>query len=333
MRCSFNGATVARANANNLYNAGSNPGCRYEGHLRSSAPTWTIGLDYRPVDSLLLYAKVSRGYKAGGFNAFAVNEKFSQFGPEFVTDWEAGFKSDFRVGGRPVRLNVNGFNMDYDKIQRGLPDYNPITRQSGAATLSEASARIRGVEIEATVKPLDILELGGNYSHIDARYKSFTYAAPQPVWDCGSNPGNSFRRTTSPDLSCIPLQYMSPHIFSVYGRLSVPTAASFGDVSLFASYAWTDARHQSGAALQNFPGSTVTWEPGSDLAAYGLLNVSLDWKQALGMPIDVSLFGTNLTNKDYTISNSGVYNSIGSQGQIFGEPRMYGLRLRYSFGN
>lgn len=332
VRCLFNGAVVSRANAGNMFNAATNPGCRYEGNLKSSSPNWTIGLDYRPVDNLLLYAKVSRGYKAGGFNAFAVNERFATFQPEYVTDWEAGFKSDFRIAGRSVRLNVNGFNMDYDSIQRGLADYNPITAQNGAATLSEASARIRGVEIEATVKPIDILELGGNYSHIDAKYKSFTYAAPQPVWDCGSNPGNNFRRTTSPDLSCIPLQYMSPNIFSVYGRLSIPTAGSFGDVSLFASYAWTDARHQSGPALEYFPGSTVTWEPGSDLAAYGLLNVSLDWKKALGSDLDVSLFGTNLTNKVYQINNSGVFNSVGTQSQIFGEPRMYGLRLRYSFG-
>ena len=29
------------------------------------------------------------------------------------------------------------------------------------------------------------------------------------------------------------MQYLSPNIFSVYGRLSVPTADSFGKVSLF----------------------------------------------------------------------------------------------------
>ena len=37
--------------------------------------------------------------------------------------------------------------------------------------------------------------------------------------------------------------------------------------------------------------------------------------------------------KVYAISNSGVYNQVGSQAQIFGEPRMYGMRLRYNFGN
>ncbi|MDE2597354.1 MAG: TonB-dependent receptor plug domain-containing protein, partial [Sphingomonadales bacterium] len=125
--CSFNATTgVARANAGNLFNAAT-PGCRFNGRLRSSAPNWTLGLDYRPVDNVLLYAKVTKGYKAGGFNGFAVQivapTDYSSFGPEYVTDWEAGFKSDFRIAGRPVRLNVNGFNMDYKNIQRGLPDY------------------------------------------------------------------------------------------------------------------------------------------------------------------------------------------------------------------
>ena len=333
VRCLFDGVTVGRINANNMVSAGADRGCRYEGHLKSKAPNWTIGLDYRPIDNLLLYAKVTRGYKAGGFNAYAVNAQYAQFGPEFVTDWEAGFKSDFKIGGRPVRLNVNGFNMDYSKIQRGLADFNPLTNQSGAATLSAASARIKGVEIEAMFKPFDVLEIGGNYSHTDAKYKTFTYKSATAVWDCHSTAANGYLKTTTPDLSCIPLQYMAPNIFSVYGRLSIPSGENVGDISLFVSYSWTDHRHQSGPALEKFTDGSATWEPGSDLAAFGLLSTSLDWKKVLGTGLDVSVFGTNILNKKYILSNSGVYNAIGSQGQIFGEPRMYGIRLRYNFGN
>ncbi|WP_240334315.1 TonB-dependent receptor [Sphingobium estronivorans] len=332
VRCSFNGVSVARANLANPIDAAT-PGCRYEGHLRSSAPNWTIGLDYRPINNLMIYGKVSRGYKAGGFNAYAVNLEFTQFGPEYVTDWEAGFKSDFRIAGRPVRLNVNGFNMDYNHIQRGLADFNPTTNQTGAATLSTAKAVIRGVEVETMFKPIDALEIGGNYSHTDAHYKSFSYNAPQPVFDCNSTASNNFARTTTPDLRCIPLQYLAPDIFSVYGRLTLPTPDNIGKVSLFMSYSWTSSRQQAGNQLDKFPGTNVTWEPGSKLPSFGLLSASLDWKKALGTDLDVSVFGTNLLNKAYFMSNSGVYNQVASQSQIFGEPRMYGLRLRYNFGS
>ena len=99
------------------------------------------------------------------------------------------------------------------------------------------------------------------------------------------------------------------------------------------SYSWSDKRHQSGPALEYFPNTNLVWEPGSDLGSYGLLSASLDWKQAMGTGLDVSLFGTNLLNTKYAMSNSGVYNSVGAQSMIFGEPRMYGIRLRYNFGN
>ena len=161
---------------------------------------------------------------------------------------------------------------------------------------------------------------------------SFTFTAPaqSPVRDCSSDSLTDV--TTKPNLTCIPLQFLAKNIFSVYGRVSVPIAESAGDLSLFVNYAWTGRRHQAGDALPYFPGTTTVWEPGSSLASYGLLNASIDWKNALGSNLDVSVFGTNLTNKVFILSNSGVYNSIGSQGQIFNEPRMYGLRLKYAFG-
>jgi iron complex outermembrane receptor protein len=290
-----------------------------------------VGIDYRPISNVLLYGKVTKGYKAGGFNGFAVHIEYATFSPEYVTDWEAGFKSDFKVAGRPVRLNVNGFNMDYKNIQRALPDFNSTTGKTGAVTLSAASAVIRGVEVEAMFKPIDILEIGGNYSHIDSHYKSFTYDSATPVWDCGATSMAS-PKTTKPDLSCLPLQYLSPNIFSVYGRLSVPTADSFGKVSLFVSYAWSDKQETAPGSLQEFKGTTNAWEPGVRLPSYGLLSASLDWKNVLGTNLDASIFGTNLTNKQYVISNTGVFNAVGSQGNIFGEPRMYGMRLKYNFG-
>ena len=155
--------------------------------------------------------------------------------------------------------------------------------------------------------------------------------------DCGSNLSNNYRTTLKPDLKCLPLQYLAPNIFSVFGRLSLPTPESVGDVSLFVSYAWTDNQETAPGALLEYPRPNATdpvkiWEPGVRMPSYGLMNISLDWKKALGSALDVSLFATNVFNEEYAISNTGVYNSAGAQSQIFGEPRMYGLRLRYNFG-
>lgn len=329
--CSFNGARPLRVNANNLV-TDAVPGCGYESTLKSSSPNWTLGVDYRPINNLLLYGKVTRGYKAGGFNQFAVFLDYATFNPEYVTDWEFGFKSDFKIAGRPVRLNVNGFNMDYTNIQRSVPDFNPATGKSGAIVLSSASAVIRGVEVQLTAKPVDILEIGGNFSHIDSHYKSFSYKSATPVWDCSAT-STASPKTLAPNLTCLPLPYISPYIFSVYGRLAVPTSEKTGDISLFVSYAWTDKQETAPGTLQEFKGTTNIWEPGVRLPSYGLLTASVDWKNLLSTGLDLSIFGTNLTNKQYVISNSGIYNVVGAHSNILGEPRMYGLRLKYKFGN
>ena len=313
-----------------LFTANPDVDCLFGAERKDSAGTWVLGLDYRPNDDLMLYAKVSRGYKAGGFNSYAVYENTRTFGPETVTDYEAGFKSDFRIGDVETRLNVNGFYLDYKNIQRAAGDRNSATGGNGAITLSSASAVIKGIEIEAMIKPIDILEIGGNYSHISSHYKSFKFNSNSGVYDCSSQTAADLR-FTGVDLSCRPLQYLAPNIFSVYGRLQIPTSEKFGQVNLFVNYSWSDKQHTAPLSVERFPNGSLM-EPGVVLGSYGLLNATLDWKNALDSGLDVTLFGTNLTNKQYAISNTGTYQTIGGWSQIFGEPRMYGIRLRYSFG-
>ena len=75
-------------------------------------------------------------------------------------------------------------------------------------------------------------------------------------------------------------------------------------------------------------------QPGGYLDAFGLLNMSLDWNDVARSGIDVGLFVTNATNKLYRISESNVFQQGGLlyRSSLYGEPRMYGLRLKYRFG-
>ena len=51
-----------------------------------------------------------------------------------------------------------------------------------------------------------------------------------------------------------------------------------------------------------------------------------------GLPIDASIFVTNVTNeKVYLHANAQA--AQGSVQNIIGEPRMWGARLRYKFGS
>ena len=227
-------------------------------------------------------------------------------------------------------LNVNGFYLDYDNIQRAAGDYNAATGGNGAITLNNASAVIKGVEIEWMVRPAKYLELGGNYSHLESHYKSFVFNSNSGVWDCTATSITSPKVFAGANMTCRPLQYLSPNILSVYGRVTIPTPENVGNLSLYASYSWTDKQATAPFSTETFPDGTAN-EPGVLLPSYGLLNATLEWKHVMGSQVDLTVFATNLANKTYEISNSGVYQTIGAQAVIYGEPRMFGGRIKFSF--
>lgn len=311
--CANNGVTVP---------AGTDPyqPCYFDGHLRSHAPTWTVGLDYKVARSVLVFAKVSRGYKAGGFNTYSVFPNTRVFDPEIVTSYEGGIKSDFHLGSMPARLNVSYYYSRYSNIQRATGDFNLITNASGAR-INAAKARIQGVEVEGTIKPFRMLEIGGNFSYTDAKYTKYLIA-PNGLPDCtGALPAPGAQA----NLKCLPFQYVSPYIFSVHANLDVPLSDRVGDLNVYANYSYTSHQYTDPDILPQF-------QPGDRLEAYSLLNLSVDLNKVAGTNFDLGVFMTNATNKLFRISNDNTYNNLLASGTIYGEPRMYGVRLRYHFG-
>src|SRR3546814_5496630 len=98
-------------------------------------------------------AKTSRSQRSGGFNTRAVagGNPPASFAPEEVTDYEVGAKVD--LFDRHVRINLAAFNSDVKNVQRNLIGVAGTRLISGVA--NAASARIRGLEAELTVIPVD----------------------------------------------------------------------------------------------------------------------------------------------------------------------------------
>ncbi|ANI79229.1 TonB-dependent receptor [Sphingobium sp. EP60837] len=296
--------------------------CGFEATLKTNAPTWNIGVDYRVSRALLLYGKISRGYKAGGVNANAVFDNTRTFTPEYVTSYEGGFKSDLRIADMPLRLNATYYYMNYRDIQRATGDFNPATGAGGAQIL-RANARIQGVEAEASLRPFPGLEVGGTFSYTDAKYKRYDYQPNIPVQDCT---GNLVSPGGTAVLTCLPFQYVSPYIYSVHVSAERPLGGDLGTISMFFNYAHTASQHTEATVVP------ASMKPGEKLAAFGTLSLSLDWRNVGGSRVDIGLYGTNLTNKLYRVSNSNTYSSQYYNATLYGEPRMYGLRLRYALG-
>ena len=296
--------------------------CTYRARLNSKASTWLIGLDYKVLPDVLIFGKVSRGYKSGGFNLVAVFENTRTFEPETVTSYEAGFKADFRVANVPFRLNSSVYMTDYKDIQRAGGDFNP-TSGAGGAVVRNGDARIKGVEVEASMRPFPGFEVGGNFSYTHARYKNYSFVTPTGQLGCNGpvGPGGTV------DLSCLPFQYVSPYIWSIHAAAEQPLGNDMGTLNFFVSYSHTSAQYTD-------PNNVPSTQPGAFLQPFGLLNASLDWNNVGGTGIDAGLFVTNATNKLYRVSNTNVFpqGSLLYQASIYGEPRMYGLKLRYRFG-
>ena len=67
---------------------------------------YRLGVSYRWNEDLMTYAQVSTGYKGGGVNPTPyVPDQAVPFGPEKLTTYEVGVKSDFSIADcRSMRL-------------------------------------------------------------------------------------------------------------------------------------------------------------------------------------------------------------------------------------
>ncbi|MDE2436548.1 MAG: TonB-dependent receptor [Sphingomonadales bacterium] len=296
--------------------------CNITGDLRTEAPSWLAGLDWKVTRALMLYGKISHGYKAGGFNPYSVNPGTETFKPETVTSYEIGLKSNFSIGSVPTMFNIAGYSLDYKGIQRATGDVNLNTFSSGAKTVNP-DARIKGIEIEASLRPFPGIEIGGNFSYLDAHYTNYKFTVPFGGVGCNGvvGPGGTI------DASCLPFQYTSPYIFSLHVSAERSLGDNVGTLAFFASYSHTSAQYTEATQIPAL-------QPGAWLEPYGVLNMSLDLRGVAGTRFDVGAFITNAGDKLYRISNTDVYQagSLLVNSTSYGEPRMYGLRLKYRFG-
>jgi iron complex outermembrane receptor protein len=111
---------------------------------------YRANLEYRWNPELMTYVSVSTGFKGGGANPrpfFA--SQIDHFGPETLTAYEIGAKSDWLD--RTLRLNVSGFYSKYKEIQVVLlscPELDGNAALPCAAPINGGDAHIYGVEAE-----------------------------------------------------------------------------------------------------------------------------------------------------------------------------------------
>lgn len=295
--------------SNSIDPAAAPTACRQSISQESKAPTWMLGVDFKPSETILLYAKYSRGYRQGSTNPFG-GDGFETFGPEKVDTYEVGAKTSWR-GAIPGHFNIAGYYNDFSdqQVQLGLINLQGVVAPNTAIVNSGAS-RMYGVEVEAAISPFAGFDLSASYGYLNTKLKELT---PVTI-----PPGSLYNFVLFTSLQGEPLPYSPKHQAAVTASYTLPLPESVGKVTLSGTYSYRSK------LITTYTSAEGTLKPLS------LLDASLNWESVLGSPVDLGLFATNLTNK-YYYTHVNEQSSSGFISRFVGEPRMYGLRVRYRF--
>jgi len=285
-------------------------------HTSSRAPTGLLELSYQPLEDVLAYAKYIRGYRQGNV-ILAADPGVDTFEPEQVDTYEIGAKTSFG-GPVPGRFNLAVFYNDFSNQQLQLGYISP----SAGTTTTIANAgksRIQGLEAEVFLQLLESLTLSLSYSYLDTElleqqdYSDRVTAAGGPLAMLTVTP----IADVGDELPYAPDQ---SYVASLNWRLPLPE--QIGELRAGTTYSHV-GRQRAGASSAS---------PYSMLDAFDLLNLNLGWTRIFQSRLDLSLFATNVLDKEYVTYVSTTYNNLGFETRMTGVPRMVGARLKYSFG-
>jgi iron complex outermembrane receptor protein len=213
-----------------------------------------------------------------------------------------------------LRTNLAAYRDRYTEIQKNvvLPGPVPVSLVQNVN-----DAVIKGVEFEATLIPFEGLNLGGTFAYTDAKFDrdvAFDPRSCDPAATAltGFCPFNRFNAVPKYQYSLL-LDY------------EFPFDDSIGDFSVGGQL-----YHQSNVALTD----TSRLNPTAIEPGYTTLNLRANWKNAMGTPIDLGAFVTNVTNEVYRIGNNNLLqrSSVGTQADIYAAPRMWGFSVKFDFG-
>ncbi len=279
---------------------------------KSNKPTWLIDFDYKPSEDWLLYAKWSRGYRQGGLTF--TNPGLESWDPEKVEAYEVGAKTSFG-GSVHGYFNIAGFYNDFSNQQVfGSLIAKPTSGLAGgAAIINAGKSEIYGIELESSVTLFDSLRFDGGYTYLHTKIKELV----PPTLD----PDSPFSTVIPSGVEGDPLALSPKHKLTMTATYTLPLDESDGELSAGVTYTYTSSMGSPVATpLGGFPSTN-------------LFNLNLTWNRVMGSPVDFALFASNVTNDIYPVGFGGGYTSGGYENTLIGQPRMYGARLRFNFGN
>ncbi|CAN5143231.1 TonB-dependent receptor [soil metagenome] len=275
------------------------------------ATTWNLAVNYQFSHDLNVYATIRKGFKSGGFNGTAIDPADQFFRPEQLTDYEAGVKGLSELGSWHVRYAVDLFYDDYTDIQRFV---NLATVPASTVTRNAAAGSIAGVDLDLTIAPTDWLSASVQYTYLDAKYDKYQDAL------LGDLTTSRFPNTPEHQLNFTP-------------RVEIPIPSRMGTLSALASIYYQSGIATDPANVPNGNALVALSSMGTNLPGYTRVDLRADWRNINGSNVSAAAYVRNATDKDYiTGTNNQLTSQFGVATYLYGQPRFYGVELRFDFG-
>ncbi len=260
-----------------------------------SAWTPRFALDYDLADDIMVYVSATNGFKSGGFQ-IGDGTPFEQ---EDLWSYETGIKSTLL--NNHLRANLGLFLYDYTNLQ--VVEYDDDTGISKTTNAGEAT--IKGIEGEFIARASDNLDINLVITYTDATFDYF----PQ-------GPGVDFAGNELPN---------TPNLTYALGAQYTSEIDNIGYLIFRGDYAWRDSVYFKSNNEKKFQSDS-----------YSLLNLRISL-MTFDDKWEVSLYGTNLLDERYATyitagrNLDGSRTADGNTSNTYGEPRQYGIKVRYNF--
>jgi iron complex outermembrane recepter protein len=275
-----------------------------------------VTLEYTGLTHTLVYATVSRGYKIGGVNGQAVGKVLSDpgtpaniasyltsrstFDSETLINYELGIKG--RYFDNRLSLAATIFYMDRKDMQANVAILFPPTEWKSYLDNID-DGHNAGIEIQAQWLASDKITLFANIGWLDTELGELT------VRDIDS--GNTLNQSGREQAHAPKYQFNIGSTIKLLDNLSLTAEVDGKDKFYFSN------------------------SHNEESESYNLVHMTLAYQQD---NLSISLWGRNLTDKDYEtrgfyFDNTGpAYDGSNIKGyQQLGEPRTYGVNASYSF--
>ena len=276
--------------------------------------SWTAALDYKVTDDVLVYGSISRGFRSGGIDGDG--NLATEVDPEFVLNYEAGFKGDFLDN--TVRFNAAAWFSDYSDIQIqsfALDENVAGTVGVPVAVLNNAAeAELYGFEAELQWYPIDDFSLNAGVGFTNGSFQDFT----EPRLAIPGDPTSVFTFDRSEEPVGGPeWQFNITPRYSLDIKDNIKANAQF-------TVTFLDEQEIAGPEVAALVGDDLTV-----IDSITLVNGQIDFD--IGEDFNVAVYGNNIFDNEHFSTGFALAVFGGLAQRTLGDPRTYGVRVRKSF--